>query len=267
MKNFFIAGNQIDGDRDYQEDYFETEEFDDGSAILVLSDGMGGYAGGKEASRIVVQSFKDVFSSKKTKSYNLDIEDALRISLVEANEALKEAKVKTSKFSKMGTTLIAVYLKDDYIQWVSVGDSPLWLISKSFDDGIKRINKNHSIAGLLELQYKHGEISKEERDTSPNRHMLTSAIIGYEIKSIDLSKPLKISKDDILILASDGIETLAEEEVKDIALKNRDNMQSLVKEILDAIISKKSPEQDNSTLVVITNRESEPPKEEHKRDR
>ncbi len=256
-KFFNIGLDQKAGTRDYQEDWLETFEFKDGSMLLILADGMGGYAGGEKASHIVVETFKDTFIKIKEQSSIFNIKETLHTSLIEANNALKEEKIRTPKFKKMGTTLIAVYMKEDVIQWVSVGDSPLWLISQRYEKVIKRVNQNHSIAGLLQLQYEHDEITIEERDTSPNRHMLTSAITGEELKSIDLSKPLKISKNDILILASDGVESLSEEEILDIVLSNSKDMMSATNKILDAIKAKNNKDQDNNTIIIITNKDSE----------
>lgn len=42
MKYFDIGTDTIQGGRDYQDDYLETEEFENGSILLLLADGMGG---------------------------------------------------------------------------------------------------------------------------------------------------------------------------------------------------------------------------------
>ena len=256
MKNFYIGSGQIDGDRDYQEDYLETIIIDNNASLLVLADGMGGYEGGERASKTVVRTFIATFDK-----LNPNIKDALHKALMKANQALKEEKIKYPHLKQMGTTLLAVYIHVNYIQWISLGDSPLWLISSRYDKryhkpAIKRINKNHSIAGLLQLQLEQGEITKEIMDLSPNKHVLTSAVIGEELEIIDLSEKLFINNDDIIILASDGIETISKNEILKI-ISNSVNTGISVKNILDAIKSKKSPEQDNSSIIIITNKEKE----------
>ena len=56
-----IAGAQIDGARDYQEDAFLITHLTDKngkpSALLVVADGMGGHAAGNVASNMAVQAF------------------------------------------------------------------------------------------------------------------------------------------------------------------------------------------------------------------
>ncbi len=254
MKKFHISVGQIDGDRDYQEDYLETDILDINSSLLILADGMGGYKGGEKASKTVVKSFKSAFDKS-----NPNIKDALHKALLKANEALKKEKIKAPDLEQMGTTLIAVYMHIDFIQWVSVGDSPLWLVSTRYDrryhkPKIQRINKNHSIAGLLQLQLEHGEITKQEMESSPNKHMLTSAITGDEISLVDLSEKVSINRDDILVLASDGVETLQEKEILDIVLNSK-SIETSAEEILESIKLKDRSEQDNSSIIVITNKE------------
>lgn len=254
MISFHISTGQIDGDRNYQEDYLETDTINDTTSLLILADGMGGYEGGKLASTTVTRTFKSSFDKS-----NPDIKSALHKALMDANNALQREKDKNPNLSMMGTTFLAVYIHKDFIQWISVGDSPLWLISSRYDkrynkQTIQRINKNHSIAGLLELQLQHGEITKEEMNASPNKHMLTSAVTGDELNTIDLSEKVKIYKGDILILASDGVETLRENEILNIVLDSS-SIETSADMILDAIKSKNKSNQDNSSLIVIANKE------------
>jgi len=246
--NYDIGTHSIQGGRDYQDDYCATQEYPDGSILLLLADGMGGYAGGRIASETVIDAFKQKFDYKSD-NIKTELENSLNV----ANRALANKKeVEDKKYQQMGTTLIAVYMKNDYMQWVSVGDSPLFLIRQDKDTNqylINRVNKNHSIAGLLELQYKHGEITKEEMEDSPNKHMLTSAVTGDELRSIDLSDKFKLQANDTVILASDGVETLSNEEIKNITLNSKNALDASDR-ILKAVADKKVENQDNATVVV-----------------
>jgi len=146
----------------------------------------------------------------------------------------------------MGTTLIALYLTAKKAYWVSVGDSPLWLIREG--ENIGRINQNHSISGLLKLQYEHGEITKEDMQNATNKHMLTSAITGKDLNIIDLNEQ-EIKDGDFFILASDGIETLKEERIESI-IKNSKDCNNAVQEILNSITKENTSNQDNATIVI-----------------
>ncbi len=59
---FEIAGNQIEGARDYQEDAFmitHVAEGDDSNAaaLVIMADGMGGHAAGNVASNMATSTF------------------------------------------------------------------------------------------------------------------------------------------------------------------------------------------------------------------
>ena len=172
--------------------------------------------------------------------------DAVSNALILSNKALERTKNEKSEHKQMGTTLIALYLTTQKAYWVSVGDSPLWLIRDG--EKIRRVNQNHSIAGLLKLQYEHGEINKEEMQNATNKHMLTSAITGEELNLVDLNE-LELKDGDIFILASDGIETLEEDRVENI-IKSGKNCNEATQEILDTITKADIQNQDNDTIVI-----------------
>ena len=202
---------------------------------------MGGYKGGEIASKLALEAFQEHFKVSS------DISKSLQTSLEQANSAIKEYKEKNLEVSNMGTTLIALYITEDSFQWISVGDSPLYIIR---DSKIKRINANHSVAGLLELQVKAKEITEEEADTNTNKHLLTSVVNGEDISMVDISKKILFKSGDILILASDGIETLNEKELLKIVL-NREDIQGVSGDIIKAIELKNKTNQDNSTFICI----------------
>lgn len=234
-----IVHNQIQGDRDYQQDSVGERDIA-GFKLLVLADGMGGYFGGEIASKIVVDTFM-----KHTLS---DAESFLEEALDLANEKIAEYKELHDEVSNMGTTLIAVLMNDSSYRWISVGDSPLYLIQKN---SIKRVNENHSVAGMLDIQVQRGETSKEEALSNKNRHQLTSALLGEEIFLIDRSIKHTFERDDKLILASDGIETLSEHEIVSFMNSNTD-IRAISENILKEIESKEKKNQDNATLIIAS---------------
>ncbi len=240
-----IVSKQIQGKRAYQQDGYGDRALEDGSKILFLADGMGGYSGGEIASGIVIDSFKD--SSLDDKYGDKILEEILD----RANHAIKEYKKKDSEVSQMGTTLIALWIREDSYQWISVGDSILYHIDVK-QKTIKRINENHSIAGLLDLRVKNGDMSAEEAKKSPNRHMLTSVMDGDSISMIDISEKKPLFKTDMFILASDGIETIDEEMILELILScNKDTSlarDKIIKEIEK--VDKKN--QDNVTFMIVS---------------
>ena len=122
------AASQIRGAREYQEDSFgvltgETLDSSEGvKLVMVLADGMGGHAGGSNASSLVVGTFERSFGETKGPSV-----DRLRECLDWANVAVYDAVDQSPELAGMGTTLVAAAISDEGLEWVSVGDSLLWL--------------------------------------------------------------------------------------------------------------------------------------------
>jgi protein phosphatase len=212
-----------------------------GATLAILTDGMGGYKGGEIASKLAVETFQKEFKPSS------DISKSLNQSLQKANEAIYQYKEQHKDVASMGTTLIALYVIEDSFQWVSVGDSPLFLIR---DNKIERINANHSVAGLLELQLKHGEITEQQAKENPNRHMLTSALDGNDLTIIETSKEMSLQSNDRLILASDGVETISMDEILGIVISS-DNEEDISQKIIERVESRAKSNQDNATLVYI----------------
>ncbi len=130
----------------------------------------------------------------------------------------------------MASTLVAVVIKKDTIQWISVGDSPLWLYSNG---ELSRLNADHSMKPILEEHVKLGKLTTEEAATHPDRNMLRSAVVGTYIKYIDQSlDALELSPGDIILSGSDGIETLSEAEISEIFKKAVEKKTNAIKIML-----------------------------------
>ena len=245
------AGRQIRGSRDLQEDSYGVvprAEFDGGpnDLFLVVADGMGGHAAGDVASSLAVNSFAHKFlqmeeSCDPSRLWNC-LEAANR-------EIAAELAASGKEVEGMGTTLLAVIVRGMSVRWMSVGDSPLILIR---DGSVSRLNRIHSRATELRELAEMGVITEEQARTDPSRHELLSALIGEMIYDVDDPDPISLLPGDVLIAATDGIETLTLEEIGAvIATYAGDESGSMAQGLLQAVESKNNPKQDNTTVVVF----------------
>jgi serine/threonine protein phosphatase PrpC len=245
-----VATAQIAGTRDYQEDSVAVHalataaEKHAGELLLVLADGMGGHVGGEIASRLVVEQFcQDYINSEA------DVIAALRSSLNSANEQLAEAVAETPGLKGMGTTLVGCVIRGHDLYRISVGDSPLWLFR---DGSLQRLNADHSMLPLLDEMVRNGEISSAAAKKDMRRHMLRSAVAGKVLELVDLcNEPLRLQADDIVILASDGVETLAEDELIAVLEKRHEQTpQQLADNIMARIGAAGNSAQDNASIIL-----------------
>lgn len=246
-----FAGRQILGTRALQEDSYGVvprAEFNGGSddLFIVVADGMGGHAAGEVASSLAVHTFAETFLESGTDG------DAARLwdCLEEANRRIAhEIDTRGDTVEGMGTTLLAVLLRGRSVRWMSVGDSPLYLIRTG---KLQRLNRLHSKANELAEQVQAGQITEEQARADPKRHTVLSALIGDTIYDVDDPPALDLQPGDVLIAATDGIETLTAEEITAVVASYASKQAAdLADGLMQAVQSKQFPKQDNTTVVVV----------------
>lgn len=245
LEGRFVA-QQIPGGREYQEDDYGLIEREDPDMdeVLLLADGMGGHVSGDTASRMVVKTFVETYHDTEGPTT-----DRLRACLTAANDALAEATDEKPELTGMGSTVVAAVISQHGLDWISVGDSPLWL----FRDGtLHRLNADHSMAPVLANLVAVGRMTEEEAATDSKRNALRSAVMGDEIHLIDVSsQPVAIRKSDRLLLASDGLMTLEDEDIARILKGKHDApLEAIAEALIHAVEAVERPNQDNTTVLL-----------------
>ena len=268
MSHLFVSdGRQIVGQRDNQEDAYlvvplEGSEERAERVLVILADGMGGHAAGQVASDIVVNRFRDFFTQPGLLGAPNQL---LGEALDYANRAVGEAAKANPAYHGMGCTVVAVLCEGEQMWWVSVGDSHLYLLR---DSRVEKLNADHSYGGYLDALEAKGEDLSNAQNLP--RNMLMSAIVGDDIPMIDVPEaPFPLKTSDRLVLASDGLDTIAREELAlrfDAGIAPGDYAQRLV----EAVEAVEKPRQDNTTVAVVEVRGaavvSESPASEQHRD-
>ncbi len=103
-----------------------------------------------------------------------------------------------------------------------------------------------------------GRLSEEEAVTDRRRNALRSAVMGEEIALVDLcEEPIAILQSDILLVASDGIDTLSEKEIASILEEaDESELETTAEKLLAAVEQVKKPHQDNTSLVLFRPQQS-----------
>jgi serine/threonine protein phosphatase PrpC len=234
------------GARSYQEDAAAIRP--DGSGLVaVLADGMGGHAGGAVASDVATSSFLEGYLAAEG-----DARERLAEALGCANAAILGEASTRPGLRGMGCTLVGLAFAADGpdwgIDWISVGDSPLYLVRKG---EIVRLNADHSLAPEIDRLAELGHISWAAAHADPNRHVLRSALTGTSIDMIDRPRaPLLLEPGDLIVLASDGIHSIAEAEITRIATAST-TPAAAAEALLAAVAAVDDPHQDNTTVVVV----------------
>ena len=241
------------GQRELQEDSVVTD-FPAGQDVgfVVLADGMGGHAAGEIASAILVT---EVFAELKFKLADLkkneaQVPEILMNAALTANACIRDFVQDNPKNYGMGATLVAPILVEDRLFWVSVGDSPMYLYR---DGRLRQLNEDHSMAPLIDQMVANGKLTLEQGRFHPDRNCLLSVLLGDNIEKIDCPKtPLKLLEGDIVIVASDGLQYLSDEQITAM-LRSREEQSSneIAFSLLRAVNALNDPDQDNISIAVV----------------
>jgi len=245
--SYDIAGAQIDGAREYQEDSFlithMTDTEDQPSALVIVADGMGGHAAGNVASNLAVQATNKYITSHYPSESPSEI---LNNSILKANQSIADTVRETPALEGMGCTMVAVIIEGGKLWWASVGDSHLYLLR---DRELTKINADHSYGGFLDRMAAAGTPVKAEPGLS--RNMLMSAINGSDIAEIDCpGTPQELKNGDKILICSDGMDTLSRGKVIQYTDWS-ETSKECTEALLNAVEEAEMPKQDNTTVVVI----------------
>jgi len=251
--HFDVAAAICQGARDYQEDAIITD-FPSGTDIgmAVLADGMGGHAAGDVASKMVVtEAFSKLkFESVNFAEYETQIPYHLTHAAAEANSCVHEYVQDNPSVRGMGATLVSLVVIEDRLYWLSIGDSPVYLLRGG---KLKQLNEDHSMAPQIDMMVKAGLLDAEAAQNHPDRNCLTSVILGENVVRTDCPKtPFKLEVGDLVVVSSDGLQFLEDARIEKILQKYRRRKSAeIVERLLAALDELADPDQDNISFAVI----------------
>jgi len=172
------------------------EDFRRKGRLAVVADGMGGYEGGQEASRLAVETVRSVYDNV----FGGDPQDTLVEAFEAAHQNIQRFAQEHPQFYGMGTTCTALSIVDRQLSFAHVGDSRLYLIRA---ETISRLTRDHSYVGRL---VESGIVRSEDAESHPQRHILTAALgSGREVTPNVPEHPFPLEEGDTLLLCTDGL--------------------------------------------------------------
>jgi PPM family protein phosphatase len=172
--------------------------------VLVVSDGMGGALAGDVASRMAVETVRDMLAGAEdgeaegTCDPDSPLVDCLRNATDYANFAIHRRSQEDPQCSGMGATLTAAAITRDGVSLLQVGDSRGYVIRGRH---IKLATKDQS---LVQQLVDVGQISEQEAETHMFRNVILQAL-GAQPELQPVTGRVKVYRDDLLMLCSDGL--------------------------------------------------------------
>ena len=191
----------------------------DKGLVLVVSDGMGGALAGDVASRMAVDSVREMLvgtDSEEGCAAETPLVECLKNATVYANLAIHLRSQEDSRCSGMGATFTGAAIKGDMLDLVQVGDSRGYMIRK---DTIQLATKDQS---LVQQLVDVGQISEAEAETHMFRNVILQAL-GAQSDVTPVTGKIQLRRGDILLLCSDGLSgKLRSEDIQNIVASNPD---------------------------------------------
>ncbi|PYX51366.1 MAG: serine/threonine-protein phosphatase [Acidobacteria bacterium] len=222
--------------------YWEPESHDDflrKGRLAVIADGMGGYEGGQEASRLAVETVRSVYDN----FFGGDPQGALLEAFESAHHNIQRFASEHSQFYGMGTTCTALSIVNRQLHFAHIGDSRLYLIRAR---SISRLTRDHSYVGRL---VESGIVRSEDAESHPQRHILTAALgSGSGVTPHIPEHPFPLEDGDILLLCTDGLWGVVGD--TDLARVSQDNAPAeACQKLVDLALERGGP--DNITVLVL----------------
>jgi protein phosphatase len=215
--------------------------------VLVVSDGMGGALAGDVASRMAVETVREMLIESEevedgSGNDDKSLVDYLRHATVYANLAIHHRSQEDTRCAGMGATFTGAAIKDGMLDLVQVGDSRAYLMRGQH---IKLATKDQS---LVQQLVDVGQISEAEAETHMFRNVILQAL-GAQSELTPVTGKIRIRRGDILLMCSDGLSgKLRAEDMRRIIEDGENDLAAICAKLVDEANERGG--EDNITVVL-----------------
>ena len=192
--------------RENNEDSFGIDEE---SGFFVVADGMGGHAAGEIASRLAVDTIRELLQGggvdpdetrlERTVENPDDVlRERLRYAMNQASARIRREAAANPSWSGMGTTAAVLLIEDDQAHVAHVGDSRIYLWREGH---LSRLTRDHTV---VQAEIDAGRLTPAMARKVRHRNFLTQSV-GYHgpVEPETATRP--VLPGDIFLLCSDGV--------------------------------------------------------------
>ena len=231
--------------RAQNQDAYQIEQLDRNTLVCVVCDGMGGAKSGNVASSLAVEVFMEEIRRVWTSGMDQPAIDQMMEGAVKlANFTVHDQGQQFAEFSGMGTTLVAMLIRNREVTIANVGDSRAYVINQN---GIRQITVDHSV---VQLMVERGELTPEQARTYPGKNYITRAVGPDSVVACDLFH-LDAERGDCLLLCTDGLSNVVDDQEMLFEVVHGVNKQYCCQRLLEVANNRGAPDNVTSVLVQI----------------
>jgi serine/threonine protein phosphatase PrpC len=215
--------------------------------VFVIADGMGGHDGGDVASGIAVQEFGRLAGRCLTLQQGIDaIVETLRAADERIGEYAAGQRARGHQDFHSGTTVAIALVVEAPAgpQWLlaNLGDSRIY---RFFEGALTQVSVDHS---LVQELVDAGQLSEEEAERHPDKHVITRALGGVASAVPDFFH-MMLPPGSRLMLCSDGVSGMLEAAAMAAILDAQGDARDAARRLVDAAVA--AGGHDNATAVVV----------------
>lgn len=246
MISYQVAKRSVLGTREEQQDYAIVRE-QDNNLLAVVCDGMGGLKHGGAASALAANELISQYEKKCEDESIIDFFFNVVDILDESVCALTNSK---NSDEHAGTTIVAAYIKNNYLNWLSVGDSRLYIVRGK---EIVQATRDHNYQLKLDEMLKDNLISGKDYERENQRGESLISFIGMSgIEIMDLNRnPFNLQVGDYILITTDGLFKILPDNLIGKIVINSKDVEEAAETLIKESITQCKGEQDNTTFILI----------------
>jgi PPM family protein phosphatase len=223
------------------------------SVLAVVCDGIGGHRAGEVAAEIAVETISKVVAKSDGSQPLATLKEAIQ----KASAAVQSQSEANPERRGMGATCVCAWVINDCLYTASVGDSRLYLIR---ENQIQQLTTDHT---WVQEAIEFGALTPEQARGHPNAHVIrrylgskAPAEPDFRLRlrpeesdeQAESNQGMRIQKGDVLLLCSDGLTDLVDQEEIKAQIQSQDReaaLQSLIS------LANERGGHDNITAVIL----------------
>ena len=217
--------------------------YSDEDGVYVVCDGMGGAAAGEIASSLAVDEVLRLTDGAGHDAESFAVPAALEQAIAAANEAIYTRSQRNQRLSGMGTTMVALAVRDVHAWVLNVGDSRCYRLRQG---RLEQITADHS---LVEEQVRMGRMTSAEASRSPLKNVITRAL-GTQSRVTPDVFALEIEPGDLFLLCTDGLTRELTDNAIEAMLCNNGSLTEHCANLVEA--AKRAGGHDNVTCLLVS---------------
>lgn len=230
--------------RNANEDHHTVAQFETGT-LYILSDGMGGEAGGVIASRITVETVKAGIRAALTQLPAMHspelIWPVMQDAVKQASRAVFERAAQEPALRRMGATVVIAMEVGAQLYVANVGDSRAYLVRQGH---IEQLTQDHTVVAQLIAR---GDLRPEDAQEHPARGQLIRNIGGRTTAEVHFAVR-KLHEGDSFMLCCDGLTDMVSDDEIAQTISQAPTPQAAADRLVNLANSRGGP--DNITVII-----------------